>query len=216
MRILHITNLGKDQRYKDVLEYQERTHTRRVAGDAPDHLILVEHLPVYTLGTSADASHLLYPKEVFRAAGIDCIETSRGGDVTYHGPGQLVGYPIVHLGKAGMTVIEYVTALEELLIRVVAAHGITAGRDPRNRGVWVGNDKLAAIGIRVSRKVTMHGFALNVNTNLDDYQGIVPCGLRDAGVTSMSKLLGHPVDMNSVRDQVFSIFKEIFKYEEKK
>jgi lipoate-protein ligase B len=138
--------------------------------------------------------------------------TSRGGDVTYHGPGQLVGYPIVHLGDAGIRVLEYVTALEATLIRAVATFGIAAGRDVRNRGVWVGNDKLAALGIRVSHQVTMHGFALNVTTRLEDYRGIVACGLRDAGVTSMARLLGWDPPMAEVKERVTAAFREVFGY----
>ena len=212
MRMLQVTDLGADQGYADVLALQERAHARRVAGDAPDCLLLLEHRPVYTLGNSADASHILYSDETLREAGIECAATSRGGDVTYHGPGQLVGYPVIHLGEAGLRVVEYVTALEEALIRAAAACGITAGRDARNRGVWVGGCKLAAIGIRVSRQVTMHGFALNVNTRLENYQGIVPCGLRNAGVTSMRQLLGRPVDMQDVKRHVVRAFKETLNY----
>jgi len=212
MRTLDISDLGADQGYADVLALQERTHARRVAGDAPDHLYLLEHRPVYTLGNSADASHVLLSEEALREAGIERAATSRGGDVTYHGPGQLVGYPIVHLGEAGLRVVEYVTALEEVIIRAVAVCGITAGRDPRNRGAWVGDCKLAAIGIRVSRQVAMHGFALNVNTRLGDYRGIVACGLRDAGVTSMSQLLGRPVDMQRVKREVIRAFRETLNY----
>ena len=212
MRTLQVSDLGNDQGYADVLALQERTHARRVAGDDPDHLFLLEHRPVYTLGNAADASHILYSEDALRAAGIERAVTSRGGDVTYHGPGQLVGYPIVHLGEAGLRVVEYVAALEETLIRAVAAYGIVARRDPRNRGAWVGDSKLAAIGIRVSRQVAMHGFALNVNTRLGDYRGIIACGLRDAGVTSMSRLLGRPVEMQGVKRQVIRAFKETLHY----
>lgn len=212
MRTLQVSDLGAGQGYTDVLALQERAHARRVAGEAPDCLFLLEHRPVYTLGNSADASHILYSEETLREAGIECAATSRGGDVTYHGPGQLVGYPIIHLGEAGLRVVEYVTALEEVIIRAAASFGITAVRDPRNRGAWVGDSKLAAIGIRVSRQVVMHGFALNVNTRLDDYRGIVACGLRDAGITSMNQLLGRPVDMQDVKEHVIRAFKETLHY----
>jgi len=195
-----------------VLALQERAHARRVAGDAPDHLFVLEHRPVYTLGHSAEAAHILYSEEALREAGIERVATTRGGDVTYHGPGQLVGYPVIHLGEAGLRVVEYVTALEEVLIRAVAAYGIVAGRDARNRGVWAGGNKLAAVGIRVSRQVAMHGFALNVNTRLDDYRGIVACGLRDVGITSLARLLGGPVEMQGVKQQVICAFREILNY----
>ncbi len=213
MKALSIQDLGQEQPYADVLALQEQTHTGRCSGTLPDTFYLLEHRRVYTLGRSAEANNILYSQETLQETGIDRVETSRGGDVTYHGPGQLVGYPILHLGEANLKVIEYVTSLEETLIRALTSFGIEAGRDPRNRGVWVGNNKLAAIGIRVARHVTMHGFALNVNTHLEDYCGIISCGLQDAGVTSMSKLLGRPVDIQDVKHSVISSFKQVFQYE---
>lgn len=152
-------------------------------------------------------------EEALRQAGIERVVTTRGGDVTYHGPGQLVGYPIIHLGEAGLRVLEYVSALEEMLIRAVATYGITAVRDTRNRGVWVGDDKLAALGIRVSHQVTMHGFALNVTTRMENYRGIVACGLRNAGITSLSRLLGRQPDMAEVKSRVAEAFRGVFGYE---
>lgn len=213
MKTLSIQDLGKEQPYADVLALQEQTHVARYNGLAPDTFFLLEHRRVYTLGRSAEANNILYSPETLQETGIDRVETSRGGDVTYHGPGQLVGYPIIHLGEANLKVIEYVTALEETLIQALASFGIEASRDPRNRGVWVGNNKLAAIGIRVARYVTMHGFALNVNTQLADYCGIISCGLQDAGVTSMSKLLGKSVDMQDVKQAVITSFKQVFQYD---
>jgi lipoate-protein ligase B len=194
------------------LALQEETHAARCNGRVPDTFFLLEHRRVYTLGRSAEANNILYSQETLQQTGIDRVETSRGGDVTYHGPGQLVGYPIIHIGEADLRVIEYVTSLEEVLIHAMATFGIVAGRDSRNRGVWVGNNKLAAIGIRVAHSVTMHGFALNVNTQLADYCGIVSCGLQDAGVTSMSKLLGKPINMPAVKQAVISSFKQVFQY----
>ena len=212
MRVLSVDDLGRDAGYADVLALQERLHARRVAGEIADTLLLLEHRPVYTLGKSAEEGHVLYSEEALRQAGIERVVTSRGGDVTYHGPGQLVGYPIIHLADAGLKVLEFVSGLEEVLIRAVGAFGVVAGRDARNRGVWVGNDKLAALGIRVAHQVTMHGFALNVNTRLDDYRGIVACGLRDAGVTSLCLLLGHPVGMDEVKARVEQSFRAVFGY----
>jgi lipoate-protein ligase B len=212
MRGLVVTDLGRDAGYGDVLALQERLHAQRVAGELPDTLLLLEHRPVYTLGRSASEGNILYSEESLRQAGIERAVTSRGGDVTYHGPGQLVGYPIIHLGEAGLRVLEYVSALEEMLIRAVSSYGVAAGRDGRNRGVWAGNSKLAALGIRVSRQVTMHGFALNVNTRLDDYRGIVACGLRDAGVTSLSRLLGRTLEMGEVKARVAETFRSVFGY----
>ena len=213
MRVLTVNDLGRDAGYSEVLALQERLHAQRVSGEIPDTLLLLEHRPVYTLGRSASEDNVLYSEDALRRAGIERVVTTRGGDVTYHGPGQLVGYPILHLGEAGLRVLEYVTALEETLIRAVATYGIQAGRDDRNRGVWVGDDKLAALGIRVSHQVTMHGFALNVTTHLEDYRGIVACGLRDAGVTSMRRVLGgRELDMAEVKARVAEAFRSVLGY----
>ncbi|MDX9868027.1 MAG: lipoyl(octanoyl) transferase LipB [Kiritimatiellia bacterium] len=212
MRELAVSDLGRDAGYGEVLALQERLHASRAAREIPDTLLLLEHRPVYTLGRGAAAAHVLYSEERLREAGIERVPTTRGGDVTYHGPGQLVGYPILHLGDAGLRVLEYVTALEETLIRAVADFGIIAARDPRNRGVWVGNAKLAALGIRVARQVAMHGFALNVAPRLDDYRGIVACGLTDAGVTSLQRLLGEAPAMPDVKRSVVRAFREVFRY----
>jgi len=213
MRVLSIQDLGSDQPYTEVLALQEETHKARCEGKIPDTLFLLEHRRVYTLGRSAEASHVLYNKETLELAGIDHVKTSRGGDVTYHGPGQLVGYPIIHLGEADLRVLDYVTTLEESLIQALATFGIQGQRDPRNRGVWVGNNKLAAIGIRVAHSVTMHGFALNVNTKLTDYSGIVACGLPDAGVTSMNQLLGKTLDIQEVKQAIGNSFQRLFRYD---
>lgn len=213
MRVLTVSDLGRDTGYLDVLAMQERLHAQRVAGEIPDTVLLLEHRPVYTLGRSASEGNVLYSEEALRQAGIERVVTTRGGDVTYHGPGQLVGYPIIHLGEAGLRVLEYVSALEEMLIRAVATYGITAVRDTRNRGVWVGDDKLAALGIRVSHQVTMHGFALNVTTRMENYRGIVACGLRNAGITSLSRLLGRQPDMAEVKSRVAEAFRGVFGYE---
>jgi lipoate-protein ligase B len=206
--------LGRDAGYREVFSLQERIHAQRVAGECPDTLLLLEHRPVYTLGRSAAESHVLYSEERLRALGIERVTTTRGGDVTFHGPGQLVGYPILHLGEARLRVLEYIDALEETLIRAVATFGVEAGRDTRNRGVWVGNAKLAALGIRVSRQVTMHGFALNVSPRMADYSGIVACGLQDADVTSLALLLDETPDMSDVKRRVETSFREVFGYGE--
>jgi lipoate-protein ligase B len=206
--------LGRDAGYREVFSLQERIHAQRVAGECPDTLLLLEHRPVYTLGRSAAESHVLYSEERLRALGIERVTTTRGGDVTYHGPGQLVGYPILHLGEARLRVLEYIDALEETLIRAVATFGVEVGRDTRNRGVWVGNAKLAALGIRVSRQVTMHGFALNVSPRMADYSGIVACGLQDADVTSLALLLDETPDMSDVKRRVETSFREVFGYGE--
>ncbi|MBQ9432396.1 MAG: lipoyl(octanoyl) transferase LipB [Kiritimatiellae bacterium] len=212
MDILEIRELPGLVPYSGALALQERLHEQRRAGEIPDTLLLLEHRPVYTLGSSADASHILMDGGQLAAAGIERVQTNRGGDVTYHGPGQLVGYPIIHLGERGIKVVEYVTAIEETIIRAVAEFGIAANRDERNRGVWVGDSKLCALGIRVSRQVAMHGFALNVNTRLEDFGGIIPCGISNAGVTSMAKLLGAPPPMAAVKQAVIRQFKAVLNY----
>lgn len=209
MSRLRVIDLGCDAAYCEVFALQEELHAKRVAGEIPDTLLLLEHRPVYTLGRSAEAGHILYSQQALAEAGIDCVETSRGGDVTYHGPGQLVGYPIMHLGELGLRVVEFIGALEEVLIRALAGYGIAGGRDGRNRGVWLGNSKLAALGIRVAHQVTMHGFALNVNTRLSDYGGIVACGLEGVGVTSMACELGNAVAMDGVKQEVVRAFEEV-------
>lgn len=212
MNSLAVTDLGGNQDYGETLSLQERLHARRKSGAIPDTLLLLEHSPVYTLGRSAEASNMLMTDEELRAAGIAKFETRRGGDVTYHGPGQLVGYPIVHLAEKGLKVLEFVEGIEATLLRAAAAFGVAAARDPRNRGIWIGDDKLAALGIMVSRQVTMHGFALNVNTDLGQYRGIVPCGLQGAGVTSLARALGREVDMPSVKKYVAQAFRDVFGY----
>jgi lipoate-protein ligase B len=173
--------------YGKALQCQEQLHAARVAGCVPDTILLVEHNSVYTLGRNADVSNILLDAAELEQRGIQVHKIGRGGQVTYHGPGQLVGYPIVSvraLGAAG-----YVSLLEQVLISVLGDYGIEARTDPINRGVWVGQDKLAAIGVRISRGVAMHGFALNVSPDLGDYAGIVPCGIVGRGVTSMERLM---------------------------
>ena len=213
MRHLHIRDLGRDTDYEEVAALQESLLADRIAGRVTDTLLLLEHRPVFTLGRSGVAEHVLWSDAELARRGIARLQTTRGGDVTYHGPGQLVGYPIIHLGAAGLKLLEYVNVLEEVLIRALAACGVAARRDPRNRGVWVGNDKIAALGIRVSRQVSMHGFALNVNTRLEDYQGIVACGLKDAGVTSLARLTGREQDMAQVKAAVAREFRALLVYE---
>jgi lipoate-protein ligase B len=212
---LEVRDLGTDVDYAAAAALQQECHAGRCAGTRDDTLLLLEHVPVYTLGRSAKPENIRWDDDALRAAGIACVTTTRGGDVTYHGPGQLVGYPIIHLAQRGMGVLEYIQAVEESLIRALAACGLAgAGRDARNRGVWVGNDKIAAIGIRVSHQVTAHGFALNVNTRLADYAGIVPCGLTDAGVTSLARCLGRAADMDAVKRQVIAAFGAVFGYDD--
>lgn len=182
----------------------------RQRDEIDDQLLLLEHPPVFTLGKSRQPVHLLASPDELRATGISFHETTRGGDITYHGPGQLVGYPLLHLGEGARDIRRYVTTLEETIIRVLDDFGIEAGRDERNRGVWVGNDKIAAIGIRIARWVTSHGFALNVDPDMSHYRFITACGVRGAGVTSMRRLLGHAPPMHDVQSSFVRHFAELF------
>jgi lipoyl(octanoyl) transferase len=210
-RELHVRRLGLVE-YGEALEVQKQLVEERKAGRIPDQLLLLEHPPVITLGVKArnDRSHVLASPEALLRAGVQLYETGRGGDVTYHGPGQLVGYPIIDLRPDRCDVHRYVRDLEEVLIEAVARIGIEAGRVPGLTGVWVGSDKVAAIGVRISRWITSHGFALNVSSNLDHFRLIVPCGIRDKGVTSIEVLLGRPVAMSEVERAVISAFSSVF------
>ena len=174
--------------YAEAAELQRRLVERRRAGEIPDTLLLLEHPKVFTLGRTARREHLLaLPPEV------ELHSTNRGGDITYHGPGQLVGYPILDLGAIRKDVVWYVRSLEGALIAALAEFGIAAGRRSGFTGVWVGERKIAAIGVHISRWVTSHGFALNVDPELRYFQFIVPCGIRECGVTSIAQVLGAEV-----------------------
>jgi lipoyl(octanoyl) transferase len=198
--------------YAEALVLQRQLVEERRADRIGDVLLLVEHPHVLTLGVRGDGgrSHIIAPAERLAALDVAVHETGRGGDITYHGPGQLVGYPILDLKPDRCDVHRYVRDLEEVLIRVAADYGITADRVTGLTGVWVGGEKLAAIGVRIARWITSHGFALNVSTDLDFFKLIVPCGIADRGVTSLSALLGRPLDLRVVEDQVVRHFAEVF------
>ncbi len=186
---------------------EERRHDR-----IPDVLVLLQHPHVLTLGARGDGgrSHILATPARLEQLGVSVVETGRGGDVTYHGPGQLVGYPILDLQPDRCDVHKYVRDVEEVLIRTLADYRIKAARIPGLTGVWVGPEKVAAIGIRISRWITSHGFALNVSTDLDYFRLIVPCGISDRGVTSIERLLGRPVAMDEVEARVAGHFCDVF------
>ncbi len=186
MRKCELRELGRMD-YLQALEWQRRMVTARQRGEIPDQLGLLEHPHTITLGRNGQLRHLLASDEVLDRAGIAFYPTDRGGDVTYHGPGQLVGYPIVDLREWKRDVGAYVRAVEQTIIDTLAEFGIAAGRIPKLTGVWVGERKIAAIGVHISRWVTSHGFALNVNTDLSYFQYIVPCGLTRP-VASMAQL----------------------------
>ena len=198
--------------YEQALALQKQLVEDRKAQRIPDQLILLQHPPVITLGVKArdDRTHVLASPDELSRQGVELFETGRGGDVTFHGPGQLVGYPIVDLNPDRRDVHRYVRDLEEVLIQVAASFGISAGRQAGLTGVWVGNEKLAAIGVRIARWVTSHGFALNVATDLRHFDLIVPCGIRDKGVTSLERLLGRPVPMAEVETATITAFAAVF------
>lgn len=199
--------------YENGMKLQQRLVEMRQREEIRDQLLLLEHPPVITLGRGGNAGNLLATPQTLASNGVRFYETTRGGDITYHGPGQVVGYPILHLGEGNRDVRKYVTKLEEVLIRTVAEYGITAVRVEGKRGIWVGNNKIAAIGVRIARWVTSHGWALNVSTNLDHFRLITPCGLSGTGVTSIERETGRRVPLDEVRERLAIHFAEIYERE---
>lgn len=188
-------------RYDDAFRRQEELVARRQAGEIGDTLVFTEHEPVFTLGVRRGAeAHLLWPAQELASRGITVHQTNRGGDITYHGPGQVVGYPIVDLAPR-KDLHAWLRFLEDLLIAAVARHGLNAGRNPGKTGIWIDRRKVAAIGVAVKKWTTFHGFALNVNTDLAPFGGIVPCGIApaDGTVTSLHLELGRPLDLAETR-----------------
>jgi lipoyl(octanoyl) transferase len=198
--------------YGDALALQQALVEDRKAGRIPDQLLLLQHPPVITLGvrTRHDRRHIVASAATLEQHGVSVVETGRGGDVTYHGPGQLVGYPIIDLNPDRCDVHRYVRDLEQVLILTAATFGVAAGRAPGLTGAWVGEDKLAAIGVRISRWVTSHGFAFNVNTDLSHFDFIVPCGIADRGITSLEKLVGRRIQLHRVETAAIEAFKDVF------
>ena len=178
---------------------------RRIAGEIADTLLFVEHPHVITLGKMAKAGHLLG-----RRPEVEIVETDRGGDVTYHGPGQVVGYPIVDLNGLRRDVKWYLEQLEEVMIRACARYGVRAAREPGMTGAWVGDAKIGAIGVRVEKWVASHGFAFNANTDLSYFDLIIPCGLEGKNVTSLAKEIGRDVDLDELRRALAEVFGEVF------
>ena len=196
--------------YTDGLRMQEQAVEQIKTGDGSERLLLLEHPHVFTLGRGADPINILASREQLQSHSIEVHETGRGGDVTYHGPGQLVGYPIINLKPDRCDVHRYVRDVEEVLIRTIADFGVTGERIKGLTGVWVGNEKIAAIGVRIARWITSHGFALNVNTDLSYFRMIVPCGITDKGVTSLSQILGRQIQMQEVARVAAHHFGEVF------
>jgi lipoyl(octanoyl) transferase len=210
-RLLDVRRLGRVP-YAEALDLQRSLVDERRAGRITDTLLLVEHPHVLTLGVRGDGgrSHILASADTLAARGVAVHETGRGGDITYHGPGQIVGYPIIDLKPDRCDVHRYVRDLEDVLMRTASDYGIGAHRVEGLTGVWIGQDKLAAIGVRIARWITSHGFAFNVATDLDYFGLIVPCGIADRGVTSLDRLLGRPVELADVQERIVSHFRNVF------
>lgn len=197
--------------YPTAHDLQRRILKKRIAGEIDrDILILLEHPPVFTLGRRGGRDNLQVPPEFLEQKGVPVVEIERGGNITYHGPGQLVAYPLVHLKHNDYKVVDFVTALEEVMLRTAAVFGVTAGRDDRNRGVWIGDSKLGALGISVRRSISFHGLALNVHTDLAPFAWMHPCGLPGVGVTSIEKERGRPVNMAAARAAMKEAFQGVF------
>ena len=217
-RTLTVHRLGRVE-YDDGLRLQDVFARARKEGKVGDVLLLLEHPPVLTLGRGASRTDVLAGPEVLEARGVEVHETNRGGEVTYHGPGQIVGYPILDLAPDRKDVRRHVRSVEEGMIRALAEQGIQAGRIEKWPGVWVGSEgsgdarKIGAVGVHIARWITTHGFALNVNSALEDFDLIIPCGIREAGVTSMERELGHPVEVGVVEDALARAFGAVLEAE---
>ena len=206
---IDVVRLGRSA-YRACWALQRHLQERRIAGNISDVLLLTEHDPVITLGTTANADHLLASPEMLSREGLDVVYIERGGDITYHGPGQLVGYPVFDLTQLTPDLHQYLRQLEDLVMGTLAAFGVCASRVEGYTGVWVGNEKICAIGIHVRRWVTMHGFALNVNTDLSYFRHIIPCGIFERGVTSLAEILGRRVPMAEVEDALLGVCARVF------
>jgi lipoate-protein ligase B len=200
--------------YLEALDLQRALARRRAVGEIPDTLLLLEHPPVYTTGRRGPGDNLRLPQSLL---GAPLIETDRGGDITFHGPGQLIAYPVIDLKASRLSVVSYVRALEEVIIRTLREYGIDSAPECGLTGVWVGTDKIAAIGVRVGRPagaaggwVTSHGLALNVSVDLDWFARIVPCGIADRGVTSIEALTGASPGVEEVANQLATAFGRVF------
>ena len=213
MRALDVRRLGLVP-YADGLELQRALVEDRKADRIPDTLLLLQHPHVVTIGVKKDGrAHILATPDQLASRGVEVFETGRGGDVTYHGPGQIVGYPIIDLNPDRRDVHRYVRDLEEVMIGVCADYGVTAGRIKGFSGAWIDDSKIGAIGVRISRWITSHGFAFNVTTDVDFFDLIVPCGIADRGVTSLARAIGRAPDMPEIEDCFVDHFARVFERE---
>lgn len=200
--------------YKDAWDLQKSIHQQRVENKIDDVLFLLEHPHTYTLGKVADKKNLIGDEKYLTENKISVYDIDRGGDITYHGPGQIVGYPIISLTNWKMDTHKYLRAIEEAIIKVCSEYGLNGSRVDKYTGVWIEDRKICAIGIKVSRWVTMHGFAFNVNTDLKLFNGIIPCGISDKDVTSLSKELNKEISLKEVKEQIIHHFMNEFQYQQ--
>ncbi len=199
--------------YQEAWDLQKEIFNQRLEGKIEDTFLLLEHPNTYTLGKTANRNNLKGNEEFLKSNKISVYDIDRGGDITYHGPGQIVGYPIIDLNSWYKDTHKYLRALEEVIIKTCEDYEIFCERNPQHTGVWINDKKIAAIGIKVSRWITMHGFAFNVNTDLNLFNGIVPCGIKDKSVTSLKAELSRSVDIDEVKDRLVKNFVEIFNYD---
>lgn len=202
--------------YKEAWDLQKEIFSKRVSGEVGDYLFLLEHPNTYTLGKTAHKENLKGSDKYLKENNISVYDIDRGGDITYHGPGQIVGYPILDLNNWSKDTHKYLRALEEVIINTCKDFGLNCERNPKHTGVWIGEKKIAAIGIKVSRWITMHGFAFNVNTDLNLFEGIIPCGIQDKAVTSLSRELGTEIKISEVKEKLLKSFIEVFSYDEQR
>ncbi len=203
--------------YREILDLQRKlVDAKTVSRTKPDVMLLVEHPAVFTLGRRGVRDHLLVSQEFLNSQGIEIVHAERGGDITYHGPGQLVGYPIVDLRSKSWGVTGFIELLEELMIRIAADYGVTAARNIKNRGVWVANRKLGSVGIAIRKEISFHGMALNVNPSLEPFTWINPCGLEGVQATSLKRELGNAIPMEDIRQAACRHTQDIFGVELKR
>lgn len=210
-KILKYCDLGIID-YKEAWDLQQEIHKKRFSGEVEDFLFLLEHPNTYTLGKTAHKENLIGSEDYLKKNQISIYDIDRGGDITYHGPGQIVGYPIIDLNNWYKDTHKYLRALEEVIIKTCRDYSLNSERNSKHTGVWIGDRKIAAIGIKVSRWVTMHGFAFNVNTDLNLFNGIIPCGIQDKSVTSMKQELNREVSIQEVKEKLLKNFTELFGY----
>lgn len=203
------TYLGRTD-YKEIWDLQKQLFGLRAENKIPDILLLNEHNHVYTIGKSGNGNHLLAGEHELRSSGAEVYHTDRGGDITYHGPGQIVGYPILDLNNYYLDTHKYLRDIEEVLILTMKDFQVHGTRSEGMTGIWVGNNKIAAIGVKISRWITMHGFAFNVNTDLSYFDRIIPCGIFHKGVTSLQQVLNRTVDISEVNKSLVKNFEKVF------